>query len=298
MHRGASAPVLLLYLGLLLGSGVTPASASSADDYANAVHRALTLVEFAQRGDVPSVQQAIDVLSRDTGNSQLEILRDLRRTPPDLVDADQRLQALYATLQARVDTPNPSQAERQLQTILSQPRYSGLSTGPSWPERIFDFIVGRIGDLLAWLGVGKLGLNIPLWVWLAIGLAGVIAIIAWPIRGGLNRGGREAKLRAAGTMARGRVDFFGEADRLAANHDYVAAIKALAGGVAVHLKGDHAWEHSPFTVRELFQQTDRAEALRPLLLSFEEASYGHRTPDADTYVRAVEAAAPYRGPAA
>ena len=162
MHRGASAPVLLLYLGLLLASGLTPAAASSADDYANAVHRALTLVEFAQRGDVPSVQQAIDVLSRDTGNSQLEILRDLRRTPPDLVDADQRLQALYATLQARVDTPNPSQAERQLQTILSQPRYSGLSTGPSWPERIFDFIVGRIGDLLAWLGVGKLGLNIPL----------------------------------------------------------------------------------------------------------------------------------------
>jgi len=283
---------------MLLASGVTPASASSADDYANAVHRVLTLVQFAQRGDVPSVQQAIDVLSRDTGNSQPEILRDLRRNPPDLADADQRLQALYATLQSRVDTPNPSQAERQLQTVLSQPRYSGLSTGPSWPERIFDFIVGRIGDLLAWLGVGKLGLNIPLWVWLAIGLAAVIAIIAWPIRGGLNRGGREARLRAASTMARGRVDFFGEADQLAANHDYVAAIKALAGGVAVHLKGEHAWEHSPFTVRELFQQTDRAEALRPLLLSFEEASYGHRAPDADTYVRAAEAAAPYRGTAA
>jgi hypothetical protein len=52
------------------------------------------------------------------------------------------------------------------------------------------------------------------------------------------------------------------------------------------------------TVRELFQQSDRAEALRPLLLSFEEASYGHRTPDADTYGRAAEAAATYRGTAA
>ena len=99
-------------------------------------------------------------------------------------------------------------------------------------------------------------------------------------------------------MARRRVDFFGEADRLAASHDYVAAIKALAGGVAVHLRGDHAWEHSPLTVRELFQQSDRAEALRPLLLSFEEASYGHRAPDADTYGRAADAAAPYRGTAA
>jgi hypothetical protein len=290
--------VLLLYLTILLASGGTPAAASSADDYANAVHRALTLVQFAERGDVPSVQQAVDVLTRDTGNTQPEVLRDLRRNPPDLGDADQRLQALYATLQARVDTPDPGQAERQLQTILSQSRYSGLSTGPSIPERILDFIVRRIGDLLSWLGVGKLGLNIPLWVWLGIGLAAVIAIIAWPIRGGLSRGGREARLRAAAPMARGRVDFFGEADRLAASHDYVAAIKALAGGVAVHLKGDHAWEHSPFTVRELFQQSDRAEALRPLLLSFEEASYGHRTPDADTYVRAAEAAAPYRGTAA
>jgi hypothetical protein len=292
-----SAPIVLLYLGMLVAS-VTPASASSADDYANAVHRALTLVQFAERGDAPSVQQAIDVLATDTANTQPEILRDLRKNPPDLGDADQRLQALYATLQARVDTPNPTQAERQLQAILSQPSYSGLSTGPSIPERIFDFIVRRIGDLLSWLGVGGLHLNIPLWVWLVIGLAAVIGIIAWPIRGGLSRGGREARLRAAGPMARRRVDFFGDADRLAASHDYVAAIKALAGGVAVHLRGDHAWEHSPLTVRELFQQSDRAEALRPLLLSFEEASYGHRAPDADIYGRAAEAAAPYRGTAA
>lgn len=283
---------------MLLASVVTPASASSADDYANAVHRALTLVQFAERGDVPSVQQAIDVLATDTGNSQPEILRDLRRNPPDLGDADQRLQALYATLQARVDTPDPTQAERQLQTILSQPRYSGLSTGPSIPEQILNFIVRRIGDLLSWLGVGGLHLNIPIWVWLVIGLAAAIGIIAWPIRGGLSRGGREARLRAAGPMTRRRVDFFGEADRLAASHDYAAAIKALAGGVAVHLRGDHAWEHSPLTVRELFQQSDRAEALRPLLLSFEEASYGHRAPDADTYGRAADATALYRGTAA
>lgn len=283
---------------MLLASGVTPASASSADDYTNAVHRALTLVQFAERGDTPSVQQAIDVLATGTGNSQPEILLDLRRNPPDLADADQRLQALYATLQSRVDTPNPSEAAHQLQAILSQPRYSGLSTGPSIPERIFDFIVRRIGDLLKWLGVGGLGLNIPIWAWLAIGLAAVIGIIAWPIRVGLGRGGREARLRAAGPITRRRLDFFGDADRLAASHDYVAAIKALAGGVAVHLRGEHAWDHSPLTVRELFQQSDRAEALRPLLLSFEEASYGHRTPDADTYGRAAEAAAPYRGTAA
>ena len=293
-RRGALAPILLLVLGLLTALDGASALASSADDYTNAVHRALTLVQFAERGDVPSVQQAIDVVVQGTGSSQPEILRDLRKSPPDLGDADQRLQALYATLQARVDTPDPAQAQRQLQGILSQPRYAGLSAGPSLLAQIIDFILGRIGDLLTWLGVGKLHLNIPLWVWLAIGIAAVIAIIVWPIRGGLSPGGREARLRATAPMAFRRSDFFGDADRLAANHDYAGAIKALAGGVSVKLRGEHTWEHSPFTVRELFQQSDRAEALRPLLLSFEEASYGHRTPDATTYARAADAAAAFR----
>ena len=290
---------MLLLLGLLIAlSGAAAAAASSADDYTNAVHRALTLVQFAERGDVPSVQQAIDVLVQGTGSSQPEILRDLRTSPPNLGDADQRLQALYATLQARVDTPDPAHASQQLQGVLSQSRYSGLSAGPPLLQQIIGFIVSRIADFLSWLGVSKLHLNIPIWIWLAIGIAAVIAIIAWPIRGGLSRGGREARARTGALMADRRVDFFGNADRLAASNDYAQAIKALAGGVSVHLRGEHAWEHSPFTVRELFQQSDRAEALRPLLLSFEEASYGHRTPDAATYERAAEAAAPYRRTAA
>ena len=290
---------MLLLLGLLIAlSGAAAAAASSADDYTNAVHRALTLVQFAERGDVPSVQQAIDVLVQGTGSSQPEILRDLRTSPPNLGDADQRLQALYATLQARVDTPDPAHASQQLQGVLSQSRYSGLSAGPPLLQQIIGFIVSRIADFLSWLGVSKLHLNIPIWIWLAIGISAVIGIIAWPIRGGLSRGGRETRVRASTLMAQRRIDFFDDADRLAATSDYVGAIKALAGGVSVHLRGEHAWEHSPFTVRELFQQADRAEALRPLLLSFEEASYGHRTPDAATYERAAEAAAPYRRTAA
>src|SRR5438105_2443491 len=154
LRRGASPSIVLLLLGLFMALGAAPAAAASpADDYTNAVHRALTLVQFAERGDVPSVQQAIDVLVEGTGGSQPEILKDLRKSPPDLGDADQRLQALYSTLQARVDTPDPSQAQRQLRGILSQARYAGLTAGPSLPEQILDFIVGRIGDLLRWLGV-------------------------------------------------------------------------------------------------------------------------------------------------
>jgi hypothetical protein len=298
LRRGASAPILLLVVVGLLAAVGTSASASPADDYTNAVHRALTLVQFAERGDVPSVQQAIDVLTQDTGRSQPEILRDLRQVPPDLADADQRLQALYTTLQARIDTPDPVSAREQLQRILSQPRYAGLSAGPSLLEQILSFIVDRIADFLRWAGVGNLHLNIPIWVWLGLGLAVLIVIVVWLMRGVFSRGGREARLGADRSPGRPRADFFADADRLAAGQDYAAAIRALAGAVSVRLKGEQAWEHSPFTVRELFQQADRAERLRPLLLSFEEASYGHRTPDAATYARAAEAAAPYRQAAA
>jgi hypothetical protein len=299
LRRGASAPIRLLFVfGLLAALGGTAASASTADDYTNAVHRALTLVQFAERGDLPSVQQAIDVLGEGTGRSQPEILRDLRETPADLADADQRLQALYSALQARVDTPDPVGAREQLQGILSQPRYSGLSAGPSLPEQILGFIVDLIAGFLSWAGVGNLHLNIPTWIWLGLGLAVVTVVVVWVLRSLLSRGGSEARVRAGRSPGRPRVDFFAHADQLAARHDYAGAIAALAGAVSVRLRGEQAWEHSPFTVRELFQQSDRADALRPLLLSFEEASYGHRTPDAVAYARAAEVAAPYRQAAA
>src|SRR5207237_3461841 len=134
--------------------------------YATALHRAWPMVTFAERRGLPSIQQAIDVLVQETGRSQPEVLRDLRQAPPDLADADQRLQALYTTLQARVDTPDPASARDQLQRILSQPRYSGLRAGPSLLEQILSFIVHKIADFLSLAGVGNLRLNVPIRVWL------------------------------------------------------------------------------------------------------------------------------------
>src|SRR5438552_6279242 len=73
-------------LVLTLATAV-PASASQADDYTNAIHRALTLVQFAERGDTPSIGQALQVLATAPGPSQPEILRDLGTDPPALTDA-------------------------------------------------------------------------------------------------------------------------------------------------------------------------------------------------------------------
>ena len=275
-----------------------PASASQADDYTNAIHRALTLVQFADRGDTPSIGQALQVLASAPGPNQPEILHDLGVEPPNLTDADQRLQALYTALQARVDTPDPDRAQQQLNNVLSVPRYVGLVSGPSIIDRIVSTVSTALGRFFRWLGLGNLHLGIPLGVWLALAALFILGIIIWPIRGTLGRGGREAVPRPAPSVVRPSVDFFAEADRLAAAGDFLAAIQALTGGVTVRIGGERAWDRSPFTVRELFQRTEHPEELRPLLRSFEEASYGHRAPDRPMYAQAVEAAQRYRQSAA
>jgi hypothetical protein len=251
-------------------------------------------VQFAEGGDAASRQQALLVLEQLPGPAQPEIARDLRTQPPDLSDADQRLQALYNALQARVDTADPGAARQQLQQVLAMPRYAGLRAGPSLADQALSAIQDAIVRFLQWLGVGNLHLNIPVWLWLLLALAAILFIVFWPARGAWSRGGGNARARPAAIGVRPRIDFFSDADALAARHDYDGAIKALAGGVAVRLRGDHVWDHSPLTVRELFEQSDRAALLRPLLHSFEESSYGHRRADEQAYVRAAEAAATYR----
>jgi len=289
---------VLGFVLLLIVSTALPASANEVDDYTNTIHRALTLVQFAERGDAPSREQAIAVLSQGTGAAQPEVLADLRAEPPRLVDAAERLQALFTALQARVDTPDPNLAAQRLHQILSQPRYSGLSAGPSIPEQILAAIINAIGWLLSRLGVGNLHLHLPLLLLLALSLLVIGVIVVLVIRGNFSPGGREARVRSGVVTRRAPLDFFQEADRLAAAGDYRGAIRMLAGGVAVKTSGEQAWDRSPFTVRELFARSQRMDALRPLLLQFEEAIYGHRPADAAAYARAAEAAAPYRQAAA
>jgi hypothetical protein len=303
LHRPKASPagagLWISVVLLLLFAGTTlPARASEADDYTAAIHRALTLVQFAERGDAPSLQQAIAVLGQAAGSGQPEILADLRAEPPRLADADQRLQALFTALQGRVDTPDPSLAAQRLHQVLSMPRYAGLSTGPSIPDQILAAIIGAISWLLSWLGVGNLHLNLPLPLLLGLSLLIIGTIAALVLRGGFSPGGRDARLRPGKPAPRVTLDFFAEADRMAAAGDYRGAIRMVAGGVAVAISGEHAWDRSPLTVRELFSRSERMETLRPLLLQFEEAIYGHRPADASAYERAIQAAAPYRRVAA
>ncbi|MEP7104408.1 MAG: hypothetical protein ABI838_00990, partial [Chloroflexota bacterium] len=89
------------------------------------------------------------------------------------------------------------------------------------------------------------------------------------------------------TMVRER---FREADRLAAAGDWDGAVRALAEAVATRISGEPWWVSSPQTLRELFRQVGRLDALRPLLAAFEEVVYGRRRLAEPAY-RAAEAAA-------
>ncbi len=238
------------------------------------------------------------VLTESTGNGQPEILADLRAEPPRLVDAEQRLQALFTALQGRVDTPDPAQASQALSKILSTPRYSGLTNVPSIPDQILAGVLQVIAWLLNRLGVQNLHLHLPILLVLGLALFIILALVVLVLRSGLSAGGREPRARSRGPVPHGPVDFFAEADRLAAAGDYRGALRMLAGGVAVRISGEQAWVRSPLTVRELFARSDRGESLQPLLRLFEEAIYGHRPADATVYARAAEAAAPYRRVAA
>jgi hypothetical protein len=297
-HPLARWGALITVLAGIFLQGATPAAASQVDDYTSAIHRALTLVQFAERGDEPSRQQALQVLRDAPGPLQPEIVADLQAQPPQLSDGEQRLQALFSALQARVDTPDPARARQELERILAMPRYAGLTSGPSLADRILNTVTTAIGNFLRWLGANNVGLNIPVWVWLALAAVAILGIIVWPIRGVLNRGGRDVGATRAPSMTAASVDFFADADRFAAAGDYAAAIRALAGGVTGRISGERVWDRSPFTVRELFQRTEHPESLRPLLRSFEEASYGRRLPDEATYAQALEAARPFRRAAA
>jgi len=274
------------------------AMGSEESDYAAAVERVRALVRVAEFGDLPSGQRALVLLQQATGESQPEILADLRKRPPDLRDASARLDALADALRTRPEAPDAARAARELDRILALKRYERLSLEVPWWDRVRDWVLGQVavllGRLLSWL-VSQLGggsnFRLPLQL---LAIATLLAIAGWLMRAGWRRArGDVLSPRAAGRPAP-PPDWFADADHRAEAGDYFGAVRALASGVAAVLGGEGRWERSSLTIREIFSRTEQPERLRPLLLTFEAAAYGHRSPDADAYRRAADAAAPFR----
>lgn len=299
---GASALPLLLGLAVpALSSGGDAAAvqsspsqrlAADAGGYADSVDRALEILRAAPADDRSAASRASDVLEAGTGKSQPEILSDLRRDPPDVPDARDRLSALSQAARSPAFAPEPGKARRAVHDILAQPRYAALRQGPSLADRIRTALI----RLVVWL-LGHAASAVAGGLWTALAAAGVVVLAAAVVA--VTRSARwverpQARLAQGAAPGGRRRDRFLEADRLAAAGDYAGAIRELAGGVAVTLGDELAWEASPLTVRELFSRASSPASLRPLLLAFEAAAYGGRPPDRETYQRAEAAGAPFR----
>jgi hypothetical protein len=260
--------------------------------YIESVRQAYNLIQGASPQDAVPARSALQVLIDGTGDSQPEILADLRARPPLYGDARTRLAALLAALNQPADTSDPALAQQRLHDVLSMSRYDPLHRPPSLLDRLQQWIQDRIAQLLRLLFGSGSGAQPPA-LWLdAIGVAVLIGIAALIVRAA--RGRFSQGLAAPTERPRAPADYFAEADRLEAAGDRVSAIRALCAGVAATLAGEGSWAGSPLTVREIFQRAPDYVSLRPLLLPFEGAVYGGRELDRATYERAAAAAAPFR----
>ncbi|MGH7760477.1 MAG: hypothetical protein ACREOY_03555 [Candidatus Dormibacteraceae bacterium] len=278
-------------------SSATPAGADPPPPptYRQTVEDAYNLVRAAAPNDLTSARRAVTALEVGTGTSQLEILSDLERRPPDFEDARIRLLALRTALDAPATTADPPLAQQRLQEVLALPRYDALHKPPSLLDRFVQWVRDRIDQLLRQLFGGN-GAQAAAWIFYligAVGLAAVAIVVFRSARGRFTEG--LAATQPTGPSA--PADYFAEADRLAANGDRVGAIRNLCAGVAATLAGERTWEGSPLTVREIFRRASEPTRLGALLLPFEAAVYGGRGVDAATYERARQVAAPFRLPA-
>lgn len=282
----------------LAGAHPVTADSSDAAGYRQAISDTLTIVEAAQPGDAIAAQHATQVLSAGTGESQPEILQDLRIKPPDFKDAAARLRAVLTAIDSPATTADPGLAHKRLHDVMSMSRYDALHRPPSLLERILQWIQDRINDLIRGMarGIGPGGV-VPAWVVYAIALAILAAVVVIVFRSARGRfGGGVAAPGLTGPQA--PADYFAEADRLAAKGDRVGAVRALCAGVAGTLAGERTWEGSPLTVREIFRRAPDPTSLDPLLRPFEAAVYGERDVDEATYERAAAVADRFRAPAA
>ena len=258
--------------------------------YTDAVQRAYDAIQGAQPPDPGPANFALLLLENGTGDTQPEIIADLKARPPRYDDARQRLSALLAALNQPATTANPDVAQQRLHDVMSQSRYDALHRPPSLLDRLGQWIQDRIAQFFRLLG--RSGAQPPA-IWLyATGILVLLAVAVVLVRASGGRFSQAVAAPAGGPRA--PADYFAEADRLAAKGDRVGAIRALCAAVAATLAGERSWEGSPLTVREIFHRAADYDSLRPLLLPFEAAVYGGRDVDEATYARAAQVAARYR----
>lgn len=267
-----------------------PADQAS-DSYRQAIDQAYVLVRDATPANAATAAaQAIQVLTT-AGVDEPEVIDDLSTSPPDLVDARARLQAILAALDDPARSSDPGGDQQALHSVLAMHRYDALRAPPSLLDRFLTWLRNEIASLLNAIAAGSAlpTLAIVFAVGLVILAAAVILIVLSRRRSwsSITVGRESAETRSA-------ADYFARADDLARVHSYAEALRALCAAVAAALGDERTWDSSPLTVREIFSRAPNPASLRPLLVPFEAFVYGGRDLDAETYRRAAQVADAYR----
>src|SRR5450756_2045627 len=126
------------------------------------------------RDSTASARNAASALEAGTGTTQLEILSDLQRQPPDFEDARARLLALLAVLDEPASTSDPQLAQQRLHDVLAMHRYDALHRPPSLPDPFGQWVRDRIDQLLRPLFGGG-GTTAPGWFFYVVGAVVVAA---------------------------------------------------------------------------------------------------------------------------
>ncbi len=234
--------------------------------------------------------QAIQVLTA-AGVDEPEVIDDLSTSPPDLLDARARLQAILAAIDDPARSSDPGGDQQALHTVLAMHRYDALRAPPSLLDRFLTWLRNEIANLLNGIAAGS---ALPtLAIVFAVGLV-IVAVAVILIVLSRRQSWSSPTVGKDSVEARSAADYFARADDLARVHRYAEALRALCAAVAAALGDERTWDSSPLTVREIFSRAPNPASLSPLLVPFEAFVYGGRDVDAETYRRAAQLADAYR----
>ncbi|MEA2684286.1 MAG: hypothetical protein QOK05_2614 [Chloroflexota bacterium] len=278
-------------LVLLAGAAVPVLAAPAAgldtqqQAYLEAATAARDSLDPARPQDLAATRRALNIL-RVGAPGEVDAIHLLESQPPQTIPARARLDSSIAAMDRAIRDPDPQATETQLSRIMAQSRYHP-DQGP------MAFIGNLLIQFLNWIFRPAGGVLGWAFILLLLGVVLVVVLLLVPALRGPLRRGRDDRIDAAAGL--GAVpEYFRVADGLAAKGDFAGAVRALAAGTMEMISGERSFTASPLTVRETFNRSGGARALRPLLLGFERSYYGHRETRREDYDEAAAAAHAYR----
>ncbi|HEV1998197.1 MAG TPA: hypothetical protein VGR61_08725 [Candidatus Dormibacteraeota bacterium] len=253
--------------------------------YFQALSGARKVLDAAGLAETERAARALIILKAGAPGED-EVQQFLQAQPPDTADARARLDTNIAAFQQSARDPNPVVTEQRLRQILAQSRYHP----DEGPLAAIGRFLARVLEALFKPGQGVFSVILLL---LLAGLVVLVLVLLVPaLRNPLLRRRGAPPGVAGGPDA--VPEYFATADRLAAEGNFGAAVRALVAGTMELVSGERSFTASPLTVRETFGRSGAMLALRPLLQAFERSYYGHHDAGRADYEAAAAAAREYR----